>query len=92
MADTDVCQGTNWEEKNESQAGKLVTNVKQNLEYFVKNSEISHVVYSIVCKQLSFFEAFKKCYRECADRLLASATQYLTAYIMRKKNWIRFQA
>ena len=79
MADTDVCQGTNWEEKNESQAGKLVTNVKQNLEYFVKNSEISHVVYSIVCKQLSFFEALKKCYRECADRLSALATQYLTA-------------
>ena len=57
--------------------GKLATNVKKNLECFVKNSEISHVVYSIVCKQLSFFEAFKKCYRECADRLLASATQYL---------------
>ena len=48
MADTDVCQGTNWEEKNKSQAGKLVTNVKQNLEYFVKNSEISHVVYTLL--------------------------------------------
>ena len=76
MADTDVCQGTNWEEKNKSQAGKLVTNVKQNLRYFVKNSRISQVVYSVVRKRLSFFEVFKKCYRKSANRLLASATQY----------------
>ena len=84
--DTVVCLGPVKEEKNESLARKLVTNVKQNLRYFVKNSKISQVVYSVVRKRLSFFEVFKKCYRKSANRLLASATQYLTAYTCPRYN------